>query len=96
MRLLSWAKRKVGQMKINTAVVLLTVLCAWHSWSTTVSAEALKDKSNIVLIMADDFGYECVTCNVRLRQTTHFAGLNHRSECSPATITRRYAVQPGL
>ena len=46
-----------------TAIAIFALSCAWDSLSATLAAEPEKDRPNIVLIMADDFGYECVTCN---------------------------------
>ncbi|MEQ1824955.1 MAG: sulfatase-like hydrolase/transferase [Pirellula sp.] len=47
----------------RTAICILLLPFLLSSLSSTVLSQAQAPRPNIVLIMADDFGYECLTCN---------------------------------
>jgi arylsulfatase A len=55
---------------------LLSLLLLGVAWSATAADGPQKQRPNIVLIMADDFGYECVRCNGgQSYQTPHLDAL---------------------
>lgn len=98
--------RKIGAKK-SAIAVLLVFLCLPQVGYTTTTSEKSSDKPNIILILADDLGYECLgayggrsyhtPCLDRLAADgLRFDNCFSTPKCSPSRVTiltGRYTVR---